>query len=247
MKNQLLKYSFWVLFGIYLISASSYSATERANSVCTKIKVEILDEKKLISPSYIANLVTTNYTNAIGSPIAAINIHEVEQFIADYPAVKTVQSYTSLSHDKSFEGSILNIQLTQKEPIARIFCNDFNFYLDENSEIIPRDIEPTRVMVFTGAITNNLIQNEVVHLARYIHQDSLFRSLVDQVQVDEQKEYKIFTKFDRQYINFGTFEGYKSKLYRLKRFYQNAKLNLNFSKYKSLDVRFSDQVVCTKH
>ena len=47
-------------------------------------------------------------------------------------------------------------------------------------------------------------------------------------------------------IEFGTLDNYKEKLSKLQRFYDKGLSYIGWSEYKTIDVRYDKQVICTK-
>jgi cell division protein FtsQ len=245
-KKSILKYLFWGALFIYIALTIVFYQKENNNLICSKININNLSEKPITSDRSIEKIIVANFPNIIGDIQGNLNIDHLEKLINKLPTVMESEVYTSLYDDNGMSGFAINIDLINNEPIARLFSSEFNYYLDSNGELIPKDVLPTRLVVFTGKITTNRISKEIIFLAQFIHNDEFLRSLVEQVNILPNGEYEIFTKFSNQYVIFGNFEGYKNKFYKLKKFFLNAKKNINFSNYKSLNLKFKDIVVCTK-
>jgi cell division protein FtsQ len=102
-----------------------------------------------------------------------------------------------------------------------------------------------RVPLVSGEINKKNSEN-LAELFRLIHDDAFLKKNIIGVQIMPSGSLKMSNRnFDYQ-IDFGGMVRMKAKFNNYKAFYQKAVLDSSLYKYKIVDLRFSQQVVCTK-
>lgn len=89
---------------------------------------------------------------------------------------------------------------------------------------------------------------QLVELARYLREDTFLDALVEQVYLNGKGELILAPKVGDQVIYLGRYrtETSQERLQRLKTFYREGLPYEGWRKYKSFDLRYSDQVVAKK-
>ena len=76
--------------------------------------------------------------------------------------------------------------------------------------------------------------------------DPFYSALVEQIYLSNVGEYILIPKVGQQKIILGPYEEIEDKLERLKIFYKQGIPYEGWQKYKSINLKFKDQVVCKK-
>jgi cell division protein FtsQ len=79
-----------------------------------------------------------------------------------------------------------------------------------------------------------------------ISKDSFLESFIDQIYVNEKKELELVPKIGTHEIIFGTAENAAEKLENLKTFYQKVMNKLDWNTYKTINLKYTNQVICLK-
>ena len=141
---------------------------------------------------------------------------------------------------------VLKAVVRQKTPIARIFDNEGSFYIDYEGNRMPLSTNFTaRVPLVSGGINKN--NNEyLAQLLRIIHDDPFLKKNIIGIEIMPNGSLKMHNRnFDFQ-IDFGKLINMEHKFKNYKAFFQKAVLDSSLYKYKKIDLRFTEQVVCTK-
>ncbi|MEC5165166.1 cell division protein FtsQ [Flavobacterium sp. PL11] len=141
---------------------------------------------------------------------------------------------------------VLKAVIKQKTPIARVFDKDGSSYFDYQGSRMPLSINYTaRVPLITGKMTS--IDNEVLTtFLRFIYDDSFLKKNIIGIEIMPDGTITMLNRnFDYQ-INFGKVENMEQKFKNYKAFFQKAVLDSSLYKYRNIDLRFTEQVVCTK-
>ena len=141
---------------------------------------------------------------------------------------------------------VLKAVVKQKTPIARIFDNVGSFYIDYEGNRMPLSTNFTaRVPLVSGGI-NKKNNEDLAALLRLIYDDSFLKKNIIGIQVMPNGSLKMLNRnFDYQ-IDFGRMINVERKFNNYKAFFQKAVLDSSLYKYKKIDLRFTEQVVCTK-
>ena len=188
--------------------------------------------------------------STIGTPIGQLNLKELEQRIADHPHVKKLSLYMNIDGE-------LNIDVTQRQPVIRIInTNGVSYYIDKSGDIIPTSPNFTaRVLVATNVsaiipesrIADGSSQlNDLFTLARFIEQDKFWKAQVSQVVVNQAGEYEIIPRLGGHSILIGAVKNLEDKFERLAVFYKEGLPNTGWGTYQRINLKFKDQIVCTK-
>lgn len=204
-----------------------------------------------VQETEILEVVNNNLTDSLaGNKISEVSIKQIEEDILAIPFVKSVDVYTGSN------GKLL-IDVAQREPVIRIINRvGVSYYLDNSGEKIPHTSNFTsRVPVATGYISDNGFDRgpaehdhlkDLYKLVMALRNDDFFISLIDQIYRDENGEWVLIPKSERHKIVIGKTEGLDDKLFRLKRFYRQGLKQAGWQNYKTIDLRFKDQIICQK-
>jgi cell division protein FtsQ len=86
----------------------------------------------------------------------------------------------------------------------------------------------------------------IFELSQLLREDPFLHALIEQIYVTRQGELVLSPKVGKQIIYFGRYQEAEDKLKRLKVFYQEGLPYKGWDAYKSFDLRYKGQVVCTK-
>jgi cell division protein FtsQ len=141
---------------------------------------------------------------------------------------------------------VLKAVVKQKTPIARVFDGDNSFYIDYEGNTMPLSANFTaRVPLVSGEI-NKKNSEELADLFRIIYDDAFLKKNIIGVQIMPNGSLKMLNRNYNYQIDFGGTVRMKAKFNNYKAFFQKAVLDSSLYKYKKIDLRFAQQVVCTK-
>ena len=145
----------------------------------------------------------------------------------------------------SIDGELKAV-VKQKTPIARIFDGEKSFYIDYKGNTMPLSSNYTaRVPLVSGEI-NKKNSKKLAELFRIIYDDEFLKKNIIGVQIMPNGSIKMMNRNYDYQIDFGGTLRMKAKFNNYKAFFQKAVLDSSLNKYKTIDLRFAQQVVCTK-
>jgi cell division protein FtsQ len=141
---------------------------------------------------------------------------------------------------------VLKAVVKQKTPVARVFDGDDSFYIDYKGNTMPLSTNFTaRVPLVSGKI-NKKNNKDLAELFRVIHDDVFLKKNIIGIQIMPNGSLLLFNRNYNYQIDFGRPIKIKSKFNNYKAVFQKAVLDSSLNKYKTIDLRFTQQVVCTK-
>jgi cell division protein FtsQ len=253
----------WVSILIYLFVALGFVSEKRYALVCNKIAINVTDSLRndFVERKQIIRLLEKNGINLIGQRFKDINLKKVEQIVNDYPPVYKAEVY------KTINGTV-NIDIEQRRPIVRVMdSRNLNYYIDEDGYIMRTSQNYTsHVIIVNGNINTNFILSnrvnvleqekssqgktkllaDIYRLGKYITDDKFWDAQIQQIYVNSSGDFELIPRIGDQNIIFGDYSDCETKFNNLMSLYKNAFPVVGWDKYKTINLKFKGQVVCTK-
>jgi cell division protein FtsQ len=87
----------------------------------------------------------------------------------------------------------------------------------------------------------------VLRLTHYIHSNAFWNAQIEQIAVTNENEFQLVPKIGNHIIEFGAAENIEEKFSKLQTFYKEGLNYVGWNNYKTINLKFDNQVVCTKH
>jgi len=231
----------WLALFAYIIVTFAFVNKKSDALLVTGIEISIMDSlhTHFISDSDIKNLVLKNHPELIGQSTKKVNKESLESLINEIPSVKNTEVYASLT-------GCLNFAIEQRKPIVR-FVKDKGFYIDEEGKRMPLSSNYTsRVLVISGNIKDKIIEKELMPLINFITKDDFWSSQINQIYVDSNGEYILIPRVGGQKIELGKIDNFERKFAKLYALYKDGFPTVGWNKYKKINLKYENQIVCTK-
>jgi cell division protein FtsQ len=239
----------------------AFTDLEHQRGTYKSFRLEVLNpsDKALVNSREINDLIIRNFGQIEGAPIARIDLYQLEQTVLANPYVSTCEVFQTI------EGTLV-LKARVREPLVRIInLDDKQYFLDYCGYVMPVNPgHPSHVIVANGLIRDQFVSldkceipltsypdSSVLHqiypIAYYISKDKFLKSFIDQIYVNEKKEIELVPKIGSQTIIFGNAADAKEKLENLKTFYEKVMSRTDWNVYKSINLKYKNQVVCSKY
>ena len=150
----------------------------------------------------------------------------------------------------------LHAHIIQKKPIIRVIEEEGGeYYLDENGKQVPVTRgSAVRVPLVTGIRDTFSLVNtksdrpsklkQVFDIMKYVAKDPFLTALIEQAHVEHDSigDIVLIPKLGREKLIFGDASDIQAKFDNLKIFYRDGMPKLGWSRYKSLNLKYSHQV-----
>lgn len=253
----------WFLIIAYIAIAMSFVKEKRSKILCLDVKVEILDSlhNGFITVTDIKDFLHETDMNVIGMPIVSINTKDIERKLKLYSAVKHSEVYVTVDGD-------IRVEIDQRNPIVRIINKrGQSYYIDQEGTIMPLSNKySSHVLIANGNIVEHFEVNrtreiycnkdknwekshllcDLYQLSKFIYEDEFWRSQIEQVYVNYESEFELIPRVGSHIIYLGSIENYKTKFRNLRAFYKQGLNKVGWNKYTEINLKFDNQVICTK-
>jgi cell division protein FtsQ len=251
----------WAGLITYLSFTLGFTADKRSEIVCSRIRVVVTDSSRaqFFDRRDVDRILRAGNIKIRGTRLEELNTRKVEALFAKNPYIKKIEVYTTID-------GALNIRVRQRTPVVRVIAsNGQGYYLDEDGYIMPssRKYSPY-LLVASGAfyvgdqfkrsacldsIHNKQFYKpwfEIMELADYINDDDFWSSQIVQLYLNSRQDFEIIPRVGAHQIILGSAEDMESKFSNLKIFYQEGLRKEGWNNYQKIDIRFKNQVICTK-
>jgi len=219
-----------------------YSFTSSRNSQRKLKKSEVIfvgENSNFVKQETVNKLLIENKTDVRSIAKEDLNLNKLENSINQHPMIEKSDVFVTVD-------GVLKAVIKQKTPIARVFDDLGSFYIDYEGNTMPlSDVNTVRVPLILGEITNKN-KKKISEVLRMIYDDDFLKKNIIGVQILAGNDLMMTNRnFDYE-IEFGKMVNEKKKFKNYKAFFQKAVLDSTIYKYKKINLRFTQQVVCSK-
>lgn len=230
--------------------------------VDVKINVRYDSASVFVTPAEVRSYLVQTVGEPIGQRLNQINIQSIENLLQINPFISEAQANIDLS-------GVLNIEIKQKKPIVRVQNKKGqHFYISEEGLMMPisqHGIERTPFAsgeIFENyssirslrsedsPVADSLLKRSVLfrlwYLSLKIKNDPFMVAQTDQIYVNENSEFEIVPRVGGQLIVIGNINDLEKKFVKLKALYSESFSQVGWNKYAIINLKFKNQVVCTK-
>jgi cell division protein FtsQ len=251
----------WVAAILYLGLVLGFFANRYEKILCKSIKVKITDsiDRRFLASTDILKVLDRNNIKYIGVPLSKIDLNRIEQVVKANQIVDECKAYTGIN-------GILHVEITQREPIVRIIDKrKQGYYIDRVGNVLNLSLRfAPRVLVVNGNIKtpfivgkpaniNNLRDSiaagrlkDICTLVSFIYEEDFWNAQIVQVYVNNDNEFELIPRIGPHIILLGSLDDYQEKFRKLEIFYKEGLNNVGWNQYLTINLKFKDQVVCTK-
>ncbi len=218
-----------------------YAFTSKRNDerLMTEANIEFADIENYITKEKVNNLLIQNYGAITGVRKVALDLNTVEKKLDTNPMVDKAEVYTTV------DGKLKAV-IRQRKPVARIFNGSKSYYLDYKGREMPlSEHETARVLLVTGEI-EKADAKRLHKLLDYIYDDAFLKKDIVGLTVTPLGNMIFRTRGYDYDIVFGKPVNIDRKFKNYKAFLQDAVKDTLIKNYKTVNLKFTQQVVCTK-
>tara|TARA_B110000503_G_scaffold138734_1_gene225505 strand:- start:1160 stop:1882 length:723 start_codon:yes stop_codon:yes gene_type:complete len=229
-----------VLIAALMVFLYSFSNIKNQGRNIKKINIAFeADDYPFLNETMVNNLLIQNFKGASVVQKEKVNLKDMEFLLDSNRYIDNSEFFCSID-------GVLSGKIKQKKPIIRVVNKKDSYYLDNKGAKIPLSENFTpRVPVYYGIIKEEEIQN-LVRVFTYIENDEMLKQNIIDVK-KTQKQNIIFSVRDYDYkVIFGTESNVESKFNNYKAFLQQATKDTLIKHYKSVNLIFTQQVICVK-
>ena len=228
-----------LMFALVVFLFSFTSMRNNARKLTKSEVVFVNGENLFVKTETVNKLLIENKQDASSIRKDKLDLNKLEKSICKSPMIEKSEVFVTID-------GVLKAVVKQKTPIARIFDESGSFYIDYQGSVMPLSDEFTaRVPLVSGEIikANNVELNK---LLRFIYDDEFLKKNIIGIAVLSNGGLKMTNRNFNYEIEFGSIINVERKFNNYKAFFQKAVLDSSLYNYKKINLRFTQQVVCTK-
>lgn len=241
----------WVVCLAGLVALMSFIGIKKNDILCNDIKVLIPGADNFIEREEIDAILKQGQGSLMGRRLNDINFEKIERTIKSNPFIAFAKVYADM------DGTV-HIEIQQRQPVLRVVnANDQDFYIDMNGLKMPVSSNFTaNVLVANGKIMEYFsgkvdtlitgIAKDLYKTALYVKQDTLWEAQIEQVFVNDKNDIELIPRVGNQRIILGTADSLDVKMRNLLAFYKQAMPKVGWDTYKTINIKYTNQIVCEK-
>ena len=214
------------------------SADNRREVTCSGLETIISDslERKFISPDDIRDWMN-DYGTYLGLRLDSVDLKKVEAVIDGKSSVRKSQAWLT-------DDGVLHVSITQREPVVRFQGASGGFYADADGYLFPLQNRHTaRVPIVDGALPIKLGKG-YKGLPETEKEQEWVASMLGLVRYLGGNLVLIPREGTERFL-FGGPTGVDAKFERIRKYYEGVAPTRE-TPYRTVDVRFDGQIICTK-
>lgn len=242
----------WVICLGGLVALMSFIDVKKQEMVCRDVKVYIPGNQYFVDRDEIDKMLLTGSNTLIGRRIENINIHDLEIRLKANPFIDFARVFVDMD-------GVISVNIHQRQPILRIINRfDQHFYVDQNGLKIPMSSNFTARVVVANGFIDELFANRVdtmqtpmardlYKVANFVHNNPLWDAQIEQIYVSPKREIELIPRVGNQRILLGNADSLENKFRNLLVFYQKAMPKVGWDWYKTLNIKYANQVIGIKN
>ena len=148
----------------------------------------------------------------------------------------------------------LYVSLEQEVPVLRVMTEKQSYYVAKSGHKLPLSSHYTaRVMLLRCLEKDSLFlenknkmefESDFLSMISFINKEKFLKAQLCKVWLDNKGELTFYPQVTKTKIVFGSCEKYKEKCEKIKLFYDQVLPRKGWNSYKTVNVKFNDQIVC---
>lgn len=245
--------TFWVLCvsGMMVMLGAAIDHQQHLSFQSINVNIDESNGILFLSKEDVTKLLKDDQVNIDQSkPISQVNYGKLERVIENNPYVENAELFVDAN-------GTIQINIRQRTPILRVINNQgVGYYLDEHASKMPLSSKFTaRVPVATGNIlagaensnkNDSVTQQKLYVLATFLSSDTFLTSLIEQVVVNNQKEFELIPRIGNHTILLGDVSELQEKFSKLEIFYRDGLNHVGWNGYSQVNLKYKNEVYCKK-
>jgi cell division protein FtsQ len=254
----------WLLMPVYIIVVLVFTGAKSKDVKVDKITVVVRnqDVNRFVTDKDIIRILKNDNLQIKGARLDSLNIYRIEEALVHHPSIKHANVYRNPNGE-------IGVKIDQRMPVLRVInSNHESYYIEAEGTVMPLSTRYTaHVIVANGNInesySNHVGENlkrkiqknyastgevlpDLYQLVKYINDDHFWRSQIEQIYINQKGEFELIPRVGNHVIVFGKTDDMDKKFENLEAFYEQGLNKEGWNKYRTINVKYNNQVICTK-
>jgi len=250
MIRRMLKILTWIGIAAWFVVILGFVSGEADQVLCNRIDVVVSDtiHSRFVTDPDIRAMFRSEGLELQGYPLKEINTRKLESLLEKNPYIKGAEVSTDVS-------GRMEIRLEQRIPLVRIMPDGrAGFYLDTEGKVLPLSEHfVPHIFLVTGNIDfrDNTSDGqkqleEVYRFCSHVCGHPFWSEQLVQLYVNRRGEYELIPRVGAHQILMGSMEQWEIKLRNLELLYQQGLSAYGWNSYRTINLKYTNQVICTK-
>jgi cell division protein FtsQ len=238
--KRFVKYLLLLLLVMVLGFLYSFSSAKNQQKKVSKILVQFEEgDNNFLTYGMVNKLLIQNKKTVQNQAKSVINLYCLEKKVLENPYVENVAVFLTV------DGRLKTI-IKQRTPVARIILKNDSYYIDEQGIKVPlSDNYSARVLLISG-VKNEEDIKVILPLVSLILEDNFLQKEIVGIAKSDADEYQLAVRSGNYKIDLGKLSKVDLKFKKLKAFYNKTFEDKTIKNYKIINLKYHNQVVCTK-
>ncbi|MDF9829250.1 cell division protein FtsQ/DivIB [Parabacteroides sp. PF5-6] len=226
----------------YIFLASFYFTDKPSDKECDEILIVVKDSlnKHFVNEQDVLTVLKKVDLDPLNKPMNQINTESIEKELMNNQMIANVEAY------KTPSGKI-KLEIEQKIPVLRVIGAGGSYYVDNRGSTMPVSARyVAHVPVASGNVEKELAVTDLYKFALFLQKNDFWNHQIGQIYVDSRNEVELIPMVGNHRIVLGTLDAFEEKLENLQLFYEQVIPKMGWERYKIINLKYKDQIVCTK-
>jgi cell division protein FtsQ len=250
MIRRVLKILTWIGIAAWFVVILGFVSAKADQVLCNRIDVVLSDtiRSRFVTDPDVRAMFRNEGLQLQGYPLKEINTRELEELLEKNAYIKGAQVSCDVT-------GRMEIQLEQRIPLVRVMPEgSAGFYLDTEGAMLPlsKQFVPY-ILLVTGHLSasgqNGDGEDQLEKIYRfctYVSAHPFWSEQLVQLYVDRRGAYELIPRVGAHQILMGSMEHWERKLKNLELLYKQGLSIYGWNSYKIINLKYTNQVICTK-
>ncbi|MEQ6125311.1 cell division protein FtsQ/DivIB [Pseudotenacibaculum sp. MALMAid0570] len=218
----------------------SFSNVRNGEKIVRKIEVKFQsEENNFLTHAMVNKLLIQNNEAVENQAKSVIDLYRLEKEVLKNPYIEKASLFITID-------GVLNSLIKQRKPVARVITSSKTYYLDSQGVEVPlSENYSARVPLITGVKKDEDL-GEVNRLLEKIIRDDFLKKEIIGIHFDNSNECLLTVRSGNYKVELGELTELDQKFRKLKAFYNKTFLDSTIHKYKTINIKYHNQVVGVK-
>lgn len=258
-----LKIASWILLIIGVMTTMGFISDAVEERNCSEVIVRINDigEYQFIEEGDLKEEINLQFNTPVSQKIMDIDTDSIEKYLLELPSIASVNAFITI------DGKLV-VDVRQRHPILRVFSRNESYYIDRTGQLMAlSNRHSAQVLVVNGhlrepfrkfrdidldhlqtddSLASTTMLDDLYRLATYIDSHPFWKAQIEQLYVNKDSEVELIPRVGSHTIVLGEVADIEAKFGKLMTFYRKGLENTGWNEYKVINLKYKNQVVCTK-
>ncbi|QYJ68554.1 cell division protein FtsQ/DivIB [Flavobacterium litorale] len=228
-----------VVILLVVVFLFSFSAKRNETRWLQEATISFEETEYFITRDNVNKLLIQNYDKVTDIRKDKLALNKLENSLDQNPMIEKAEVYATV------DGKLKAV-IRQKKPVARVYSESESYYIDRNGTHMPlSDSYTARVPLVTGKV-DEITKEKLQQILLYIYNNDFLKKNIIGIDVHQNGDLTMMSRNYDYKIAFGQPITIEKKFKNYMAFLQDASKNNIAEEYKTINLKFTQQVVCTK-